>query len=152
VTVLSRFRKFSMMMLYTSPKHVGEILLENTFGDKYDVHLLGELKKWLIRNNVTYPLAHSSSSYHFSQTASQRSRPAVIYRISASLSPRSNFLGFQLCSILKSHIINSTMSVHTTNYCRKLPQVPHGTPNHRNFHMLTFLTKSFLRKYQTSFK
>jgi len=145
MTDLSRFRKFSLRIVYTTPKHVEEILLENSFGDKFDVHLLGVLKKWLIRNNFTYPLAPSSSSWHFSQPPSQRSRPAASYRMSASLSPRSNFLGFQLCSILKSHIINSAMSVHTTNYCCKLHQVPHGTPNHRNFHMLTYPTISFLR-------
>ena len=93
-------------------------------------------EKWLIRNNVTYPLAPSSSSWHFRQSLSQRSRPAISYGMSALLSSKSNVLGLQLCYILKSHVINSAMSVHTTNYCRSLPQVPHGTPNHRNFHSL----------------
>jgi len=45
MTDLSRFRKFSLRIVYTTPKHVEEILLENSFGDKFDVHLLGVLKK-----------------------------------------------------------------------------------------------------------
>jgi hypothetical protein len=106
----------------------------------------------LIRKYVICPLAASSSSRYFSQHPSQKSRPVVSYRSSASLSPMSDLLGFQLSSILESHIINSAMYVHTTNYCRNLPQVPYGTPNHTNFHVLTYPIWSVLRKYPTAFK
>ena len=72
------------------------------------------------------------------------------YRISASLSSRSDLIGFQLSSILDSHIINSAMYMHTTNYCRNLPQIPYGTPNHINFHVLTYTIRSALRKHPTA--
>ena len=116
------------------------------------MHLFGVLKKWLIRKYVIYPLAPSSSSWYFSQPPSQKSRPVVSYRISASIPPRSDLLGFQLSSILDSHIINSAMYMHTTNYCRNLPQIPYGTPNHINFHVLTYTIRSALRKHPTATK
>ena len=114
------------------------------------MHLVGVLKKWLIRKYVNYPLAPYSSSWYFSQPPSQNSRPVVSYRIPASLSPRSDLLGFQLSSILDGHIINSAMYMHTTNYCRNLPQIPYDTPNHKNFHVLTYTIRSALRKHPTA--
>jgi len=118
------------------------------------VNLVGLLKNWLIRKIVIYPLAPSSSSSSWccSQPPSQRSRPVVSYGSSASPSPRSNLLGFQLSSILVSHIINSEIYMHITNYCRNLPQVPYGTSNHVIFHMLTYPIRSNLPKYPTAFK